>query len=76
MIVLEMKCPQLSKPGATVKTVSITHMRRGTLVNAPGSGMITELGALSSDSTPNTHNPLLSSLYASANSWNSILIAS
>ncbi len=36
MIVLEMKCPQLSKPEATVKTVSITHMRHGTLVNGGG----------------------------------------
>ncbi len=41
---------------------------------APGSGMITELGALSSDSTPNTHNPLLRLLYASVNSWNVIKI--
>ncbi len=37
--------------------------------STPGSGIISELGDLSSDSTPNTHNPLLSLLYVSVNSW-------
>ncbi len=36
--------------------------------STPGSGTFTELGALSSDSTPNTHNHLFSLLYVSVNS--------
>ncbi len=36
--------------------------------------MIIELGVLSSDSMPNTHNPLLSLLYASMNSWSDVLL--
>ncbi len=38
--------------------------------STPGSGIFTELGALSSDITPNMHNALLSLLYVSVNSWN------
>ncbi len=40
--------------------------------STPGSGVITELGALSPVSTPNTHN-LYSVYYVSVNSWNSLL---
>ncbi len=44
--------------------------------STPGSGIITELRALSSDSTPNMHNPLLSLLYVSVNSWSDVLLTS
>ncbi len=45
---------------------------RSTRGEHSGSGLNAELGALSSDSTPNMHNPLLSLLYVcvlSVNSW-------
>ncbi len=41
---------------------------RSTRREHSGSGLRAELGPLSSDSTPNMHNPLLSLLYVSVNS--------
>ncbi len=62
--------PSLHHPDSSSSACFYPSTGRSTRGEHSGSGLNAELGALSSDITPNMNNALLSLLYVSVNSWN------